>query len=61
MDGNITSRTLVIAEGAMFSGQSIMGEQGAQGAGSSPAQRGEPSASKQDEPTQAGQAEPARA
>jgi cytoskeletal protein CcmA (bactofilin family) len=30
VDGNITSKTLVVAEGAIFSGQSIMGEQAAQ-------------------------------
>jgi cytoskeletal protein CcmA (bactofilin family) len=28
VDGNITSKTLVVSEGALFSGQSIMGEQG---------------------------------
>jgi cytoskeletal protein CcmA (bactofilin family) len=32
VDGNVTSRTLVVAEGAMFSGQSIMGETAARSA-----------------------------
>jgi cytoskeletal protein CcmA (bactofilin family) len=33
VDGNITSKTLVIEEGAVFQGQSIMDQQAAQGAG----------------------------
>src|SRR5207245_3927571 len=30
VDGNVSSKTLVVAEGAVFSGQSIMGEQASQ-------------------------------
>jgi cytoskeletal protein CcmA (bactofilin family) len=29
VEGNVTSKSLVVAEGAIFSGQSIMGEGGA--------------------------------
>ena len=31
VDGNITSKVLAVSEGAVFSGQSIMDQQGAQG------------------------------
>ncbi len=33
IDGNVTSKTLVIEEGAIFQGQSIMDQQAAQGSG----------------------------
>ncbi len=39
VDGNITSKTLVVSEGALFSGQSIMGEQ-SQGTSSGQAAKG---------------------
>ena len=35
VDGNITSKVLVIAEGAIFSGESVMDQQGGQGGSSS--------------------------
>ena len=36
VDGNITSKTLVVAEGASFSGQSIMDDGSGRGAGPAP-------------------------
>ncbi|HEY1332076.1 MAG TPA: polymer-forming cytoskeletal protein [Actinomycetota bacterium] len=52
--GNVTSKTLVVSEGAVFSGQSVMGEQPAAAtqpsasaaASAKPAQAGQPAAAK---------------
>jgi cytoskeletal protein CcmA (bactofilin family) len=37
VEGNITSKSLIVAEGAFFSGQSVMDQQGATRAGGEPA------------------------
>jgi cytoskeletal protein CcmA (bactofilin family) len=42
VDGNITSKTLVVAEGAVFNGQSIMDQGGAQAQRPGEASRGQP-------------------
>jgi cytoskeletal protein CcmA (bactofilin family) len=50
VDGNITSKTLVVAEGAVFTGQSIMDQQGAQSGSSRGAVQVDTPAKKDPEP-----------
>jgi cytoskeletal protein CcmA (bactofilin family) len=42
VDGNITCKSLVVEEGAIFQGQSVMDQQGAQASGQQPAKHAEP-------------------